>query len=270
MSNTKRTIKVQGSAEVLSNLPIIPNPKVDDGLNRVYPYDVKVYDKEVKSEKRDGTPNYSMFAGTTRPYLAVYYKAINTEGRDKVHVQRFFPTDNSTSKGDAISEDDQINSLQTDIAHILHIWQSVQASPFCKTKRTFVDIDLDIDTILSNDVDVRIKAFTDLYNDIAKQFMGKAKELSIFEVTKDKFEIPMWLKLILDWRNKDFTTPQYVGNGYLEPIRYDGKKIVPAQIFIDPSKKESILRTVSANNANDASKESVTNIDEKIGSDLNL
>jgi hypothetical protein len=32
----------------------------------------------------------------------------------------------------------------------------------------------------------------------------QAKELSIFEVTKDKFEIPMWLKLILDMEKQRF------------------------------------------------------------------
>lgn len=260
-------IKVSSTVEVVSNLSMIPNPDVDGGLKRAYLYDVEVYQKEVKTENADGSLNPSMYAGIERPYLAFYFKEIldkSLNPRDRVYIHRIFPVDNTTSKGKELTFDNQVDSLQGIINEVIHIWNGVAKSALAIHKRKFEDFEIDPEEVLTSDGVARAAAFTELFTNIVNQFKG---DKPIFESAKGEYKVPVWIKLVLDWKNEDYAFPQYIRKGFIEPMAYNAKALIPSQLSIDLVKGEKIVRPEAKAEPREAQSKDVA---ASIKSDLGL
>jgi len=237
-------IKINQDREVLtSHLPFKLSPDVNDGISEAALYDVKVIESEPSLQKRNGEPSLSIYAGAMRPYLAFYFKQLGQvdETRSRVQVVRFFPGEYFKTDGTPIDTEVQEREVSNIIDKIIHIYNEITNSKFCTNTRPLKTFTVDDKKLLSDDVKERIAEYNKLFNAFEKAFKGTDEKTTAIYVSDTNPEgIPIWLKVIANWNNTQYDIPKYVGKGFCETVRMNGKNKIKPQIYIDHL-NESIL-----------------------------
>jgi len=258
-------MKLTKDRSVVSNLPIVPNPKKYGGIPAVYLYEVEALMSTPDETKKDGSNNPSMFAGIERPYLAFRYKEMGNEKgeeRDRIYIHRYFPIDNVSNTGEELSEDTQTKAFMGQFDHIKHVFDELNHSSLAINKRALKDITVKEADMFTDDVKVRVAAYVKYYENLAAQFNGTDGKTKLYKA-KTGF-VPMWLKLTLNKSGKQFEMPRYINKGIIEAIRYKGKDMVQPQIYIDPV-YDTIERDATA-----AKPVAPSDVAKKIEEDLDL
>lgn len=219
--------KFSTDVEVTSKLKFQPVPELNNlCAGKLVSVEVKMSDPA--KVKDDATWEYAKLAIPTI-YFNFENVKLNKDDADRYFSHRETVITCVRGDGTAMETKLVLGFLDNMWKRILHIYKAYEKCPNYKALTVVPDVDETADAV------TRIAQFTAFFNFIANSFNKGLGDKPIYTAT-DGNPIDMIMKIVAEYKDaKYFVFPSFVGEGFIELLKFDSNKKLKTTLEIKPN-----------------------------------